>query len=78
MLASVLENKLNGIRQELNENIFELNREKLLSNIEHEEIELNCKDYSKDQIINFAEPIAEFTKIKSLSNFACLKSKVFW
>ena len=69
MFATFLKNKLNGIVPNINENIFEFKKEKLMSNIEHEYIELDCNNYSKNQIINFAEPIEEFSKTKSLSNF---------
>ena len=69
MLASILKRKLNDISTKWKENIFELNKEKLMSNLEHEKIELNCLEYTKNQIVNFAEPIEDFSKTKSLSNF---------
>ena len=67
MFASVLKTKLNGIQKEWNKNIFELKKEQLLSNIEHEEIEIDCTKYSEDQAINFAEPLEEFNKTRYLS-----------
>lgn len=69
MFASVLKNILNGIRPEWNEIIFELKKEELMSNLEHKLIQLDCNEYSVDQNVTFAEPLEEFHKIKSLSNF---------
>ena len=72
MFSLVVANKRNLIDiqpAEWNENIFELNKEKLMSNIEHEIIE---KYYPYSQVFNFAEPIEEFSKTKSLSNFSML------
>ena len=77
MFASFLKTKLNAIRPEWNKNIFEIKKEKLLSNIEHEEIEIDCNEYSENQIVNFAEPIEGFCKTKSLSNFASCQIKVY-
>ena len=67
MFGSVLKNKLKSIRPEWNEKIFEFKKEKLMSNIEHDEIEINCVEYSKNEIVDFTEPIEDFSKTKSLS-----------
>ena len=66
MFASILMNKLNGIRSEWNENIFELKMKELMSFIEHEHIDVQFDRYNSKNQINFAEPIEDFSKTKSL------------